>query len=286
MAVRQWGRVFWRELKHDHSYPGWVAALNADHRQVDGAWGWTVAGATFILMFLAYGNVYSFGVFFHSLATAFDADRAETALVFSVVGGLYSTLGIVSGPAADRFGTRPICLFAMLAMGTGLIYASMADALWQVYLGYGLGLSFGMGFTFAPANAGLQRWFTKRRGLASGFASTGVGLSILAVPPLVAWLIALFDWRVAMAVTGIMALVVGSFAALIIGDPPRTTDPAAKGLGAAGTFELKRALTSRGFVMFYLSSMFCCFGFFIPFVHLVPYALDQGDGSGIYTREH
>ena len=37
-------------------------------------------------------------------------------MVFSVVGGHYSILGIISGPAADRFGTRPVCLFRMLAM--------------------------------------------------------------------------------------------------------------------------------------------------------------------------
>jgi hypothetical protein len=40
-----------------------------------------VAGATFVLMFLAYGNAYTFGVFFPALSAAFDADRAETALV-------------------------------------------------------------------------------------------------------------------------------------------------------------------------------------------------------------
>ncbi len=175
-------------------------------------------------MFLAYGNAYTFGVFFPALAAEFNADRAETALVFSIVGGLYSTLGIVSGPAADRFGTRPVCLFAMLALGCGLIYASFADALWQVYLGFGLGLAFGMGFSFAPANAGLQRWFTQRRGLASGIASTGVGVSILVLPPLVAVLIDWRDWRVAMQITGAMALVVGALAAGMMGDPPETTD--------------------------------------------------------------
>ena len=140
-------------------------------------------------MFFAYGNTYSFGIFFPALSASFGADRAETALVFSIVGGLYSTLGIISGPAADRLGTRPVCLFGIVALGIGLIYASTATALWQVYLGFGLGLAFGMGFIFAPANAGLQRWFTKKRGLASGFASTGIGVSILVLPPVSAALI-------------------------------------------------------------------------------------------------
>ena len=148
-----------------------------------------MTGATFVLLFVAYGGAYTFGVFFPSLSNEFAADRTKTSLAFSIVGGLYSTLGIVSGPAADSFGTRPICLFGMLAAGTGLIYASTAAALWQVYLGFGVGDSLGMGFNFAPANAGLQRWVTKRRGLASGIASTGTGLSVLVLPSLVALLI-------------------------------------------------------------------------------------------------
>ena len=242
-------------------------------------------------MFFAYGNTYSFGVFFPALSASFGADRAETALVFSIVGGLYSTLGIISGPAADRLGTRPVCLFGIVALGIGLIYASTATALWQVYLGFGLGLAFGMGFIFAPANAGLQRWFTKKRGLASGIASTGIGVSILVLPPVSAALIEWQNWRVAMQIIGVSALSIGSLAALMMGDPIDTKGGSASVVGATDNqidvktyYDLKAAFLSRGFLMLFFSSMICSIGFFIPFVHLVPYAIDQGFGetNGVY----
>ena len=242
-------------------------------------------------MFFAYGNTYSFGVFFPALSASFGADRAETALVFSIVGGLYSTLGIISGPAADRLGTRPVCLFGIVALGIGLIYASTATALWQVYLGFGLGLAFGMGFIFAPANAGLQRWFTKKRGLASGIASTGIGVSILVLPPVSAALIEWQNWRVAMQIIGVSALIAGSLAALMMGDPTDTKGGSTSVVGATNNqidvktyYDLKAAFLSRGFVMLFFSSMICSIGFFIPFVHLVPYAIDQGFGetNGVY----
>jgi MFS family permease len=244
-----------------------------------------VAGAAFVLLFLAYGNAYSFGVYFQPLADTFGANRADTSFVFSVIGGLYSTLGILTGPAADRFGTRPVCLFGMLAMGTGLLYASTAVELWQVYLGFGLGVALGMGCNFAPANAGLQRWITKQRGLASGFASTGIALSILIMPSIVVWLIDWRDWRTAMWRVGITTLVVGCTTALLMADPPNTTgrDDANSDEGGVRRFDLRRALTSRGYVMLYFSSMFSCAGVFIPFVHLVPYAADQGLGAGMGT---
>jgi OFA family oxalate/formate antiporter-like MFS transporter len=246
-------------------------------RTVDSTWSWVVTGAAFVVLFLAYGASLSFGVFFPSLEKAFNADRAATSLVFSIIGGLYSTLGIVSGPAADRFGTRLVCLFGTTLAGIGLIYASSATALWQVYLGFGVGVSFGMGFNFAPASAGLQRWFTKRRGLASGIASTGIGISILTMPAMVAYLIDAYDWRTAMMAVGIATLVIGGAAALLMGDPPGSTGRTiGNSASAAQAFDVRGALLSRGFVMLYLSSMFCCVGVFIPFVHLVAYSVDQG----------
>ncbi|MEQ9641028.1 MAG: MFS transporter [Alphaproteobacteria bacterium] len=244
-------------------------------RRIDGAWGWVVTAAVFVLLFLAYGNAYTFGVFFPALAAEFDADRADTALVFSVLAALYSTLATISGPAADRFGTRAVCGFGMVAMAAGLAYASTAQALWQVYLGFGLGVALGIGCNFAPASAGLQRWVTRRRGLASGLSSTGVGVSVLVLPPLVAALIDWRDWRAAMLTLAALSLVFGVASAALMGDPPGTrrdrNEPP-----AATRFDLRRALASRGFVAFHLSSTCACIGIFIPFVHLVTYATDRG----------
>lgn len=244
-----------------------------------------MAGAAFTLMFIGYGAAYSFGVFFNPLAATFAADRAETSLVFSIIGGTYSTMGILSGPAADRFGTRPVCLFGMLGLGIGLLYASGAEEIWQVYIGFGIGVSLGIGCIFAPANAGLQRWFTRNRGLASGLATTGAGMSLLAFPPAVAVLIEWWDWREAMWALGLLALLLGSFAAYFMADPDPAVLPASDAEEArTSVFDVRKALRSRAFVMLWLSSMLCCAGIFVPFVHLVAYSLDHGldESTGVF----
>ena len=84
---------------------------------------------------------------------------------------------------------------------------------------------------------------------------------------------------------GVMTLVGGGLAALLMGDPPDTTGRAGvRRDGDGDRFDLGRALSSRGFVMLYLSSAFCCVGVFVPFVHLVAYSVDQGLGerTGVY----
>ncbi|MFP6708741.1 MAG: MFS transporter [Alphaproteobacteria bacterium] len=118
--------------------------------------------------------------------------------------------------------------------------------------------------------------------MASGFASTGVGVSILVLPPLVALLIDWYDWRLAMRTSGVMALSMGTLAALMMGDPGRTSALLPSDNIEAGRldhrFELRAALTSRSFVMCFLSSVFRCVGFFFPLVHIFPYAIDRGLG--------
>ena len=93
-------------------------------------------------------------------------------------------MGIINGPAADRFGTRLATLLGMIGIGVDLIYAR-----------FGVGASLGVGCIFAPTNARLQRWSTRNRGLSSGLAITGVDVNILAAPPLVRVLIDSLDWH-------------------------------------------------------------------------------------------
>jgi len=121
--------------------------------------GWRVVTSAFGVMFVTFGAAYSFSAFFASLQQAFAANRGDISLVFSIAVSLYFLVGAVSGPLADRFGARSTCLFGVLVGGSGLIFAAAANALWQVYLGFGVGLGLGIGFSFVPSIAAVQRWF-------------------------------------------------------------------------------------------------------------------------------
>lgn len=57
------------------------------------------------------------------------------------------------------------------------------------------------------------------------------------------------------------------------GDPPHPGDPpSARPQG----FAVTDAIRSRHFVGLYAACLICSFGVFVPFVHLVPYAMDHG----------
>jgi MFS family permease len=252
-------------------------------------YGWLVVAGGFGVTFVGFGCVYSFAAFIDSLQHDFGASRGSVSLVFSLAGFLYFTVGTVSGPLADRFGSRLTAVTGMILIGVGLALASLAQNLVQVYVAYGLGVGLGVGCSYVPAMGAVQRWFVKHRGFASGLASSGIGAGTLMVPPLVALLIWDMGWRDAYLVLGVVATIVGIAAALLIENDPRerglnpdgnvgieASPPPVPAAAPAAGLSIAAAVKSKRFLGLYAACLFCAFGVFVPFVHLTPYAIDHG----------
>lgn len=258
-------------------------------------YGWYVVAAAFAVTFVGFGSAYTFSAFVESLQRDFAASRGQISLVFSLAGFLYFGFGIVSGPLADRFGSRRLAVAGMLLTGAGLAAAGAAHTLVQVYVAYGLGVGLGVGCAYVPAVGAVQRWFVRRRGFASGLAVAGIGVGTLVMPPLASALIAHVGWRGAYFTLAVIAVVLGAGMSLLIENDPRGRgllpdgDAAGDGGRNAGASvvgavaatvhagaTVREAVTSRPFASLYAACLVCSFGVFVPFVHLVPYALDHG----------
>ncbi len=247
-------------------------------------YGWFVVAGAFAVTFVGFGCAYTFSVFLEPMQTTFHASLGSVSLVFSVAGFLYFALGIVSGPLADRWGSRQLAIVGMIMMSLGLVIAGVAPNLSTVYAAYGLGIGLGVGCSYVPSIGAVQRWFLRQRGLATGLAVSGISVGTLVMPPLASFLIETVGWRNAYVFLGILAAVIGIGMALLI-----ENDPSDRGLGPDGAIphhpahtrhvggvSIRDAVTSWRFVGLYLACLIGSFGLFIPFVHLVPYAQDHG----------
>lgn len=253
--------------------------------------GWRVVAAAFAITLLGFGSAYSFSAFVDALQRDFSATRGAVSLVFSLAGFLYFGFGVVSGPLADRYGSRRMAWIGMLLVALGLALASAAQSMMQIYLAYGLGVGLGVGCAYVPVVGAVQRWFLRRRGLASGLAVSGIGVGTLLVPPLASALIELWGWRAAYLALAAAVAVLGCAAARWVENSPQdrglqpdgdaaSTVRAASASPPAGVPVLT-AIRSRVFLLLYLAAMAGAFGVFVPFVHLIPYALDHGIAPGL-----
>jgi MFS family permease len=237
-------------------------------------YGWVVVACAFTLTFVGFGVAYSFAAFFKAFQAEFGAPRAHVSLVFSLCALLWFSFGVPGGLLADRFGPRGVCLAGALCIAGGLAAAAHAPSLEILYVTYSVGIGVGIGLAYVPSVAAVQHWFVQNRVLAGGIAVSGIGAGNLVMPPLAAWWIELWGWRGAYLGLGALTLLAAVPAALLLGGR------AAARAKAAGTalpgMTLGEAMRSRLFWLMYAVAFLICVGFFVPMVHLVPYAQDMG----------
>ncbi len=235
-------------------------------------YAWVVVWGAFFSLAVIFGVSYSFASFFESFAREFAARRADVALAFGLSGLIYFVLGAGAGVLADRFGPRIVCSAGMLFIAGGLLATSFAASMALVYLAYGAGIGIGIGLVYAPSIASVQPWFTRRRGLAAGIASAGIGAGTLVIPLLATHWIAAFEWRVALRLLAAGVLVVGLGAAFVL----RRAPVSAAVSGARAGASLTQALHTPRFWWFYLFALMAAPTMFIPFAHVSAAARDLG----------
>ena len=248
-------------------------------RHGESRYAWVVVWATFVSLALIFGVAYSFAAFFKSFALEFAAQRADVALVFGLTGLIYFSFGAVGGMLSDRYGPRLICGSGMVCIALALLTASWASSLTAVYLSYGVGIGMGIALVYTPAIGCVLPWFVARRGLASGIASSGIGLGTVAIPLVVTALIGGLDWRITLRIMAAGIFVLGLVATGLL----KTAPVAGQAVGGpkiiASGATLKEALHDKRFWWFYLFTVFGAPSMFIPFAHLSASARDLGVGE-------
>jgi len=246
-------------------------------------YGWVVVAATHLMLCILFGVTYSFSSFFSAFQDEFQAGRAGVALIFSLTVFLYFAAGVPAGMVADRTHVRWVAGAGVLLLAAGIWLASRATSLHQLYAAYALGVGLGVGCAYVPAIAAVQPWFIRRRSLAAGIASAGIGLGTLVGPIVAVRLIESYGWRGALQVFAVAALVLGLAAASLLEKSPEAkglhadNDPrSAGGNLAASGMSLRDALGSRTFRLYFASILATALVQFMPFAHLARHAVDRG----------
>ena len=234
---------------------------------------WVIVWATFVCLAVIFGVSYSFAAFFESFAKEFDAQRADVSWIFGICGLVYFVLGALGGMLADRWGPRLVCMSGMGLIALGLYVTSLAQTLDVIYLSYGLLVGLGIAFVYTPSIASVQPWFTTRRGLASGIASSGVGAGTLLLPVLVSLLLTNMPWREALQTLSLGVVVVGLSAAFLL---ERAPTPAGQAKGALPGLSLHAAVRTPSFRWLYMGALLGSPVMFIPFAHISAAARDAG----------
>ena len=227
-----------------------------------------------LTQFTVIGLLFSYGLFFKALEAEFGWSRtllsSGTSFAFMVMG----MLAFFGGRLNDRYGPRLVLAVSGTLCGMGYALLSQVTQPWQLFAIFGLFIGVGMATHDVVTLSTIARQFRQRRGIMTGVVKVGTAMGQIAVPPIAAFLIAIYDWRLALLILGIAAVALLLVAALLMKCPPASAR-SGNGTGAAGP-SLREARRSRNFWMICAIQ----FSFFstlmtIP-LHIVVHGMDLG----------
>jgi OFA family oxalate/formate antiporter-like MFS transporter len=249
-------------------------------------YGWIVVAGGFLVLFMAYGTQYAFGVFFGALLAEFGWSRASLAGAFSLYTVAYSACGLAAGRLTDRWGPRTVIALGGGFLGLGLMGMSGTTALWQPYVLYGVVAALGMSTAYVPCAATAARWFVRRRGLALGVTSAGISVGAFTLPPVAYYLVSRVGWRWAYVALGAAILIVLNLVARVMRRDPESLGLAPDGSPAGErspveavvgeTWTVGAAMRTRPFWMLLATFAATWVPVFIPLVHLVSLGREVG----------
>jgi MFS family permease len=251
-------------------------------------YGYFVIMASFLIMFVMWAVQFSFGVFFKPILSEFGWTRATTSGAYSLCTIMNGLLAVVMGGLTDKLGPRLVMTFCGIFLGLGYFLMSRLDAIWQLYLFYGIIIGIGMSGGFIPLVSTVVRWFVGRRGVMTGIVAAGTGVGALFGPPAANLLISRFSWRISFLVIGGITFAVIVLSAQILRRDPAQVgqrpygenreDKNEKDLQSEGLSLMEAIFTGRFWIFF--AACFC-YGFcvFSIMVHIVPHAIESGFSS-------
>uniref|UniRef100_A0A8C5RCS8 Monocarboxylate transporter 7 n=1 Tax=Leptobrachium leishanense TaxID=445787 RepID=A0A8C5RCS8_9ANUR len=181
-------------------------SANVYNKVPDGGWGWAVAVAFFFVEVFTYGVIKSFGVFFNELMVYFDESNSRISWIISICVFVLTFTAPLSTVLSNRFGHRPVVMVGGVLISLGMILASFARNVIEMYITIGVVSGLGYCLTFLPTVTILSQYFDKRRSLVTAVASTGECFAVFAFAPAITALIEHIGWRFCMLTVGALQL--------------------------------------------------------------------------------
>jgi MFS family permease len=224
-----------------------------------------------------FGIFFSFGVFLDPLIAEFGWSSALTSFVFSVYSLSYSLGAILIGRLADRYGVRSTIALGGVLITLALLLSSRADAIWELYLTFGVMGGIGAAAFWIPPTKAVMEHFASSPNLnmAVSVVAVGTGAGTLLISPVAGFFISAYGWRVCYLLFALISALISFFGVLVIRSP-RTGSSPISAANQAGQ-RLSDAIRTRNFwSLFGMYVLGCGIARYTVLVYIAVYALAMG----------
>ncbi|MEJ7931090.1 MFS transporter [Ramlibacter sp. AN1015] len=259
-----------------------------------GSWyyGWNIVAVAGFTTLLSVGMRLAIGPFFLPMSEDLGFSRSLLAGIIAVGMICYGLAMPLAGWLVERWGTRTVLSIGVVTVALSVAWTVQSRDALNLLLSFGVLMSLGLGFVspvaFTPV---ISRWFTRQRGMALFFLSTGSMAGMALMTPVLTWAIHLWGWQGALVAYSVTLLAFTLPAAwLVLRDQaPEHTDllpdevalrkarPAGATVAAPS---MRQALSTAPFWKVFLGLFACGFSMNLLGTHGMPMLMDHGFSPG------
>lgn len=254
-----------------------------------GAWyfGWNIVAAAALLTLLSVGMRLGIGPFFLPITSDLGFSRSLLSSIIAVGMLCYGLAMPLAGWLVARRGTRFVLLSGAALVVLSTVWAVLAREAFSFMLSFGVLMSVGLSFTSPVAlTPVISHWFTRQRGMALFFLSTGSMAGMAVMTPVLAWGIEGMGWRwTLLAYAGAFTAFVLPVALFVMRDQaPQHTDLAPEEIAAqqarpsapAQSLKVAEVLRTLPFWQVFLGLFACGYSMNLLGTHGMPMLMDHG----------
>ena len=171
---------------------------HASSKAANNGWyfGWNIVAASALLTLLTVGMRMGIGPFFLPMAEDLGFSRSLLAGIVAIGMLCYGLAMPLAGFLVARYGTKFVLLTGTTIVVLSVIWTIYARTPLSFFLAFGVFMSAGLAFTSPVAvTPVISRWFTRQRGMALFFLSTGSMAGIAVMTPVLTLAIKSVGWQ-------------------------------------------------------------------------------------------
>lgn len=282
------GDDFYLRAAQTHtSAAAWDAASTGAHSSVTfpegGTQAWLVVFGSFCAMLCVFGLINTAAVFESWFSTHQLAGHSpsEIGWIFSLYLFIVFFVGIQVGPIFDRYGPRYLIMTGSTLVVASLMLLGFCKEYYQILLCYSVLGGLGGALLNTPAYGCIAHFFSARRGLATGIATTSGGIGGVIFPILLQSLLPRVGFEWSTRILGFILLALSVPAVIWI--RTRLPMPGSRGKMQSVWPDLT-IFRDRSFAIASLGVFFMEWGIFVPVTFIVSYASAHNqDANQAYT---
>ena len=187
-------------------------------------YGWVILVLATLVAFGALGLArFGYSIVLPAMQVDLGMDNTQAGVLAAIHVVGYLIASLLVGVLASRFGPRRVIALGLGLAGFSMILTGLADGTTAV--GFWRGLAgVGSGMANIPVYGVVSAWFSaRRRGLATGIAVSGSSIALIALGPLVPYLLDDFGrsgWRICWYLFGCFTLALAVAGAFLLRNSP------------------------------------------------------------------